>query len=492
MEIKMRKVFYSWLFVLVFLGYSMGYGYELAYSTFLGGSLADIPTAIAVDSAGNVYMAGYSQSKNLPVTMTAYTTTHVSQDVFVAKINPDGSGLEFSVYMGGESVDEPFGIAVDAQGNCYVTGYTSSSAFPVTAGAYSTSSSGGFDAFLFKLNPTGTDLVYSTYIGGSKNEQAFGVAVDPEGNAYITGYTLSGNFPTTENAYSRTSGGGYDGFVSKINSTGTGLVYSTYLGSEKQDSFTRIAVDDSGCAYVTGYSNSTSYPTTAGAYSRVKNLDYDVVVTKLNAAGTGLVYSTYVGGASMDVSNGIALDSAGNAYIAGYTYSADFPVSAGAYQASTSGGQDTFVTKLNPEGSALVYSTYVGGNATDYANGIAVDDNGCAYVAGYTNSSTSFPLANSYQGYKGTYCGTLYKLNDTGTGLVFSTYLGGDLTNCCVDVAADPAKNAYIVGYTTSTNFPVTAGAYSETKDAGIGFFITKIASESLVPVELSEFMVTE
>jgi hypothetical protein len=311
--------------------------------------------------------------------------------------------LSYSTYLGGSDEDFAYGIAVDASGNAYVTGRTQSGDFP-TLGAFQTSyGGGGFyggDAFVAKLNAAGSALVYSTYLGGSNIDLAYGIAVDAAGSAYVAGQTYSSNFPTTPGAFQPVYGGGSDdAFVAKLNVAGSALVYSTYLGGSSYD-FTYtdvgygIAVDAAGNAYVTGFTASSDFPTTPGAFQTSRRGDDDAFVAKLNAAGSALVYSTYLGGSNYDLAGDIAVDASGNAYVSGYTESiesSNFPTTPGAFQPSYGGGTvDAFVTKLNAAGSALVYSTYLGGTAVDGGQDITVDAAGNAYVSGITDSS-NFP-----------------------------------------------------------------------------------------------------
>jgi hypothetical protein len=391
--------------------------------------------------------------------------------------------LSYSTYLGGAGEDDGYGIAVDAAGNAYLTGNTGSTNFPTTADAVQTSFGGNADAFVAKLNPTGTALVYSTYLGGSGGDFSYGIAVDGSGNAYVTGQTNSANFPTTSGAFQRTYGGGNtDAFVAKLNPTGTALVYSTYLGGSDNDSGEGIAVDAAGDAYVTSATASANFPTTAGALqtSFGGNGFYDAFVAKLNPTGTALVYSTYLGGSNNDYGAGIAVDAAGDAYLTGYTASTNFPTTAGALQTPYGGGNtDAFVAKLNPTGTALVYSTYLGGTGDDRGLGIAVDAAGNAYVTGYT-ASTNFPTTGG--AFQRTYGGGgnvdafVAKLNPMGTALVYSTYLDGSDDDYGVGIAVDAAGNAYVTGITASANFPTTADALQTSYGGGpYDAFLTKL-----------------
>ncbi len=373
----------------------------LVYSTYLGGSNSDYGGhGIAVDTSGNAYVTGQTYSSDFPTTPGAFQTTknddkHFSE-AFVTKLNPTGTGLVYSTYLGGSGIDYGYGIAVDTSGNAYVTGYAGSD-FPTTPGAFQTTYGGDTDAFVTELNPTGSALVYSTYLGGSTGDisaadYGYAVALGTAGNAYVTGKTYSSDFPTTPGAFQTTHGVFEDAFVTELNPTGSALVYSTYLGASGSDYGNGIAVDTSGNAYVTGYTYSSDFPTTPGAFQTTFGGGFtDAFVTELNPTGTGLVYSTYLGGSGSGYDRGqaIAVDTSGNAYVAGDTDSSNFPTTPGAFQRTNAGEDDAFVTKLNPTGTGLVYSTYVGGPGVDFGLGIGVDTSGNAYVAGY--ASLDFP-----------------------------------------------------------------------------------------------------
>jgi len=381
-------------------------GSALVYSTYLGGSVADQGNGIAVDGAGNAYVTGQTSSTNFPTANPLQANYGGNGDAFVTKINASGSALVYSTYLGGRSDDFGRGIAVDGSGNAYVTGNTTSTDFPTAnpLQAMQATNGGGPDAFVAKINAAGSALVYSTYLGGSGWDEGFGIAADGAGNAYVTGYTYSTNFPTA-NAMQATFSGSGDVFVTKINAVGSALMYSTYLGGGGNSAAYGfgIALDGSGNAYVTGNTDSTSFPT-ANPLQASNHGNWTAFVTKINVAGSALVYSTYLGGSGGDYGRGIAVDGSGNAYVTGNTTSTDFPT-ANPLQA-TSGGNDgnsygdAFVTKINATGSALVYSTYLGGSGDDVGNGIAVNGAGNAYVTGYTNS-TNFPTSRPLQASNG-------------------------------------------------------------------------------------------
>ena len=391
----------------------------LVYSTHLGGSGGDQGNGIAVDGGGNAYVTGSTFSADFPTKNPLQAAKHGAANgrstAFVAKLNGAGSALVYATYLGGSGDDVGTGIAVDGAGNVYVTGSTTSPDFPTKSplqAALGGSGSGFSNAFVAKLNPTGSALVYSTYLGGSGSalvnstslgsDEGHGIAVDGMGNAYVTGYTYSADFPT-ESPLQATLGGRQNAFVAKLNAAGSALVYSTYLGgSGNFDGGHGIAVDGAGNAYVIGNTDSVDFPTKNPLQATLGGSGGNVFVAKLNTAGSALVYSTYLGGSSFfgDVGTGIAVDGAGNAYVTGLASSTDFPTK-NPLQAALGGrgATNAFVAKLNAAGSALVYSTYLGGSGRpigDKGKGITVDEAGNAYVTGDTNSA-DFPTKNPLQ-----------------------------------------------------------------------------------------------
>jgi hypothetical protein len=390
-------------------GWSIGLGdYEksqtliidpLIYATYIGGNIHEDSYSVVVDASNNAYVCGVTISSNYDIVTGSFQSTNAGVwDVFVSKLNAGGTALIYSTYVGGSGNDFAVSNAIDTENNIYITGYTDSGQYPVIAGALQTIKGVGVDSFITKLNATGTALIYSTYIGGNNGDYSRSIAVDAANNAYIAGSTNSNNFPTSVGAFQTVLSGLIDVFVSKINASGTALVYSTFVGSIGNEDCQSIAVDSSGRAYITG-SGTNGFPITPGAYQSSVGGGPDAFITKLNALGTALVYSTFVGGFGGDLGYDIALDSSENAYITGTTGSINFPLSANAFQTSREGvfGNDGFVTKINQSGTAMIYSTYIGGNGDDNTNSIGVDALGCAYITGYTDSTNFDCTTGAFQ-----------------------------------------------------------------------------------------------
>jgi hypothetical protein len=391
--------------------------------------------------------------------------------------------LFYSTYLGGERGES---VAVDGRGHAYVTGFAGPSDFTTTPGAFQPGSGGEFDIFVTKLNRLGTQLVYSTYIGGSRTERSRGIAVDRRGNAYVTGATSSTDFPTTAAAFEPTCGANGScaaAFAIKLNPSGSALAYSTYLGGTAGAAGFAVAVDDSGSAYVAGATSGTDFPTTPGAFQTTHAGGGDLFVTKLNPSGSGLVYSTYLGGEGQDnqLGGGIAVDANGNAYVAGHTNSLQFPTTPGAFQPAYGGGLwDGFVSKLSANGSALVYSTYLGGDGFDQVVAIALGDNGDAYVTGRT-AAGSFPVVNAIQGTSGgSFDAFVTRLHPSGSRLIFSTYLGGNSSEEANGIAVGPFGNVVVAGVTNSMDFPTTPDAFQPVHAGGNSQegFVTKIRAD--------------
>ncbi len=465
---------------------------DLLYSTYLGGSNQELSTGIAVDQRGSAYVLGYTTSPDMPTTPGAFDTSPVDgtcavsglcDDTFVIKLNPSGSGLKYATFLGGSALDRGNDIEVDERGAAYITGQTTSADFPVTPGAFDTSFPGTHASFIVKLNPSGTALTYGTFIDAMLSDS---ITVDERGAAYVAGQTNSPGFPATPGAFDTTINGSYDAVALKLNRTGSALVYATYLGGAAYDNANDIAVDTHGAAYIVGSTSSEDFPTTPGALDTILEGGNDSFVAKLAHNGATLAYATLLGGQYNDSARAVAVDQRGHAYVTGFTTSANFPATPGAFDttyndpAGDDGQTDTYVAKLNRAGSALVYATFVGGAIDDESAGIAINQRGEVYIAGQTLSpdfpttpgafDTSFNTSYGYDAY-------VIKLNASGSALAYSTFLGGDEDDDSArGIAIDRHGAAYVVGYTVSTSFPTTVGAYDSTYNGGYGdTFVTKL-----------------
>ncbi|EGV15882.1 DUF7948 domain-containing protein [Thiocapsa marina] len=366
-------------------------GETLVFSTYIGGNDFDFGADVAIDSAGNAYLTGHTRSPDFPTFNALYPKLAGEDDAFVFKLNAAGDSVIYSTYLGGGRWDEGAAITADDAGNAYVTGNTSSWEFP-TVNAFDPNLSGWRNAFVTKLTAAGDALAYSTHLGGSDGDSGWGIAVDLAGSAYVTGITHSEDFPTVNALYPSLTGN-YDVFLFKFNPAGNAGHYSTFLGGSDYDDVYGIAVDGAGNAYVTGLTESSDFPTVNALYP-IHLGKYDAFLFKLNATGDSIIYSTYLGGREDDAGYGIALDGAGNAYVAGATFSSDFPTVDAPYP-NPLGDADAFVLMLNAAGNALDYSTYLGGSRFDCGcGGIAVDSSGNAYITGDTYSE-DFPTVHA-------------------------------------------------------------------------------------------------
>ncbi len=471
-----------------------GAGASLLYSTLVGGSFDDTATGIAVDGAGSAFLTGSATYYNsgdgrqpFPTTAGAFDATYNGgTDTFVTKLNSTGTALTFSTYVAGafgqSNYDIAWGVATDATGSVYVAGWTGSQNFPTTPGAYDTHFDGGnSDVFVTKLAPNGTSLAYSTVIGGHDQGQTFndypgdyatGLAVDAAGSAYVVGSTSAFDFPTTSGAFDQ-SPNGHAAFLTKLAPAGNALVYSTVLDDANANG---VAVDAAGAAYVTGVGYG-AFPTTSGAYQTEPNGVNNAFVTKVAPSGSALAYSSYVGGDSYAEARSIAVDASGAAYITGVVYDAmsiPFPTTSGAFDTTDHAVGDGFVTKLTPDGSTLAYSTMLGGDGNDDLYDIAVGPDGTAYVTGWTDSlgagiGVVFPTTPGafQESSSGGLDAFVTRLNAAGSGLIYSTLLGGSSADLGRAIALDAAGAAYVVGDTQDTElttpFPTTPNAYDRT-----------------------------
>jgi hypothetical protein len=472
----------------------------LVFSTFMGGNNNETGAAIGIDTSANVLVAGTTDSSDFPVTNAFQSTKGSTQDGFVVKLDSTGSNLVYATYFGGNNQDFVNALAVDGAGNVYLAGQTSSPNLPTSVGTFQATLKGGTNAFVVVLGPAGTNIVYATYLGGDAADAARGIAVDAAGNAFVTGLTSSENFPRTVDAFKRSLQGGTDAFVTELGVGGSNLVYSSYLGGSGDDAANAIAIDTIGNAYITGLTQSTNFPTRNQFQNKldqgaVFGSGQDAFVTEFQSDGANLIYSTFLGGGDVDTGYGIAVDSTGAAYVTGFTRSTNFPKSSKPFQGSLDRGNssipmgDAFVTKLSPGGASLTYSTYLGGGNADAGFAIAVDADGDACVTGGTLSG-GFPILNPVQ----TSCRScsdglrdafVSKFGPAGTNLVYSTFLGGKGDDAGVSIAFDPAGSAFLTGFTGSDNFP-RAFPVQLKLDGPSDAFITEIAETTVYDLALT------
>jgi hypothetical protein len=518
----------------------------LDYSTYLGNVSG--ASSIAVDSAGEAFVAGYAVSgmptttgsfqPNLPAAGKSDPTAvgsslYTNTAAFVAKFNSEGTALVYCTYLSGSQNDAADAIAIDADGNAYVAGATASTDFPVTTGSFQTSNHAGRagTGFITELNSSGSSLIYSTFLGGSQETSITGIALDSTGNAFVTGYTADLNFPVTPGAFQATSPAnpiiGGKGFITKVAAGGKTLLYSTYIGGSKWDLPYGIAIDATENAYITGGTQSPDFPTTPGAFQTVNkatifNLLGGSFVSKLNPAGSALAYSTYLDGSYTDVAYAIAVDAAGNAYVTGFATSSDFPTTPGVFQPTLGltplelalEMSNVFVTKLNPTGTGLVYSTFLGGKESynqgaygDVGLGIAVDSSGNAYIAGSTGdldfpvTSGALQTQNITQLVSEDLASFVTKINSTASAILYSTFLTGTgdqsgdeagvSCDCAEGIALDGSQNVYVAGRNVSTDFPTTLGVLQNQSEYGASAFVTKFNGAEMLQLPLTTTTLT-
>lgn len=454
----------------------------LIFSTFLGGTLEDWADGIAVDEDGHSFVVGGTMSADFPTTPGAIDPAHNgSSDVFVIKLNPAGTALVYATFLGGVHSDQGRAVALDDAGNAVVAGYSDGHGFPTTPGAFSTSENGNGSGFVSKLNQTGTSLVYSTYLGGSIPDEILDIALDSTGSAYLTGWTVSPDFPVTPNTFG-SAVEGYNAFVAKLDPTGSSLIYGGYLGGTRDDEAGRaIAVNAAGSAYVVGHTDSADFPTTPAAFSPIHSGDVDAFVVKISSDGASLDYSTFLGGSHFEFGHGIAVDALGRAYVTGRTESFDFPVTPGAYDTTFGGPGDGFVARFASSGGSLEYATFVGGSMFDETRSIAVDATGSAYVAGMTYLADFGPGANHAGMVQATSPHAFVALlNPEGNDLALASFLTATSYSSAIAVALDTAGYGYVAGYTQSTDFPTTLGAFDTTHNGEADAFVAKLALDEI------------
>jgi hypothetical protein len=463
-------------------------------STYLGGRGHDRALAIATHpTTGEVYVAGYTFSTNFPNTtggaqMSCSGCSSYYIDAFVARLNSNLTSISQSTYLGGSGSDSATALAISSTGDVYVAGETLSTNFPNTAGGAQENNRGWRDAFVARLNSSLTQILQSTYLGGSGSDSATALAIHPTtGEVYVAGETFSTNFPNTTDGAQGSKGGKSDAFVAKLNSNLTSISQSTYLGGSGSDSATALAISSTGDVYVAGVTFSTNFPNTTGGVQESKSgiYSWDAFVAKLNSSLTQILQSTYLGGRYDDRAYALAISSTGDVYVAGVTFSTNFPNTTGGAQESKSGiySWDAFVARLNSNLTSISQSTYLGGRYDDRALALAIHPTtGEVYVTGWT-SSDNFPRTTG--GAQGSRGGSLdafvARLNSNLTQILQSTYLGGSGSDTAFALAISSTGEVYVVGYTYSTNFPrATGGAqgsYSGWGDAFVARLTADLAA---------------
>ncbi|HKO99516.1 MAG TPA: SBBP repeat-containing protein [Pyrinomonadaceae bacterium] len=444
------------------------------FSTYLGGNGQDEGFAIVVDSSGNSYVTGRTTSTNFPTANAFRTSNSGATDIFVTKLNPAGTSILYSTYIGGLGDEEAFSIALNANREAYLTGYTTSTNFPLIGALQPFFGGGSTDAFLVRLNATGNALVTSTYAGGSGQDVATGIALDGAGNIYGVGFTSSIDLPTV-NPIQPFNAGGFDGFVLKVSPSANSITFATYAGGSSDDFGNAIAVDSLGSVYAIGDTQSTNL-TTVNPLQSFNAGGFDAFLAKLSPSGNSIVFSTYAGGNGDDSGRGITLDGSGNILATGYTNSTNLALIVNAVQPAKGTGYDAFLSKLTSNGGTVLYSTFLGGNGTDAGYSVTTDTMGNAYVTGET-SSTNLVVVSPVQATNGGLRDAFVtKLNPSGSAIVFSSYLGGSAEDIGFGLAADETGAAYVTGRTASTNFP-TASALRPSLTGTLDAFVSKIST---------------
>lgn len=454
----------------------------LLYSFYLGGSSDEFEYgygggAIAQDFHGGLFVCGHTLSDDFPTASAdqdEFGGGHC--DAFITKVNSDGSGLQFSSYIGGSDYDRAFGVACDSMGNAYIAGHTNSLDFPIM-NAFQDYNRAHFDAFVAKLTATGNNLIYCSYFGGNSTETAFGIAVDPQRCAYITGWTQSTDlFRTT--APILPFSGYFDAFVAKVDAAGSGIVYGTYIGGTDGDYSYDISCDDLGHAFITGYTVSADF-TTVNAFESSHSGGSDAFCTRIAADGSSIDFSSYLGGSGSDRGWTIESSRDGRVFIAGVTGSEDFPVR-DAYQQYLSGSTDAFVTQIPGDGTSILLSTFLGGSGDDGAYGIATDRFGVVYVVG-TTCSSDFPTVDPVQPTNAGFADAFVsKLDPISSTLQFSTFIGGSEMEEGYDIAVGSFGEMYLAGRTSSIDFPIS-GPLGPDNNGNFDAFVTKIGEEIAV-----------
>jgi len=452
----------------------------LLASTIIGASAFDFSWTIAIDDNNNVFVSSNTKSHDFPTTLGAYDETYNGgdMDIYVAKFDSTLSTLLASTFIGGSDGDTTYKLTLDSDGNVFFTGFTQSSDFPITPGAYSTPSRGNKDAFVSLLDNSLSNLLASTVIGGSNNDNGYYIILDESENVIITGFTESSDYPHTTGAYDEGFNGGQDVFISKFDNLLSSLLASTFIGGDETDSATGLTLDGDGNIVITGAA-SANFPTTSGAYDRTHNGGTDAFVAKMDSTLSTLLASTYIGGSSDGYGYSVKVNESGEVYMAGETFSSDYPTTPGAYDRTWNGGfMDVMISKFDSTLSTLLASTYLGGSKQDWHHhALLIDGEGNIYINGLTQS-TNFPTTANAEKVSNTYEWDIYisKFNSNLSTLLYSTYFGGNTNgDGSLEMAFDSAGYIYITGWTKCTDFPTTPGAYDESYNGDMDVYVAKL-----------------
>jgi hypothetical protein len=466
----MKSFFILFFLILLNLSIPAQDSPDLFWSTFYGGNSNEHGISTAVDSFNNVYVTGITLSSNFPVSVNAFQPLNSGDfDAFVIKFSPSGQRL-WATYFGGSAYDEGRNICIDKNGDIVIIGITNSTNLPVTNGSFQYNNAGNYDMFAAKFNNTG-QRIWATYCGGANNDYGYGIKTDINNNVFITGFSNSGNFPVTPDAFQLTNGGGDDCFIIKFNSAGQ-RVWATYYGGSLNDDADAVTIDNAGNILLTGATYSPNFPVTAGSFQAFNAGNSDAFIIKFNNNGLR-IWASYYGGTSDDFGfGGIVTDNNNSIIFSGRTSSPNFPITSNAFQLSNGGNNDAYVVKFDSAGQRQ-YSTYYGGNANDFGESVVIDSSGNIIISGFTNSQNFSVTTDAYQSINaGQTDAFIIRFNNIWQ-RQYATYLGGTGIDECYSVSSTKNGNFIITGKTGSTNFPIIAGAFQTNKAGGDDAFIS-------------------
>lgn len=455
---------------------------QIFYSTFVGGSGAEDIGGIAADPSGAIYLTGGTASVDLPLSNAFQTAYGDRGDAFVSKLAIGGGALVYSTYLGGEFLDQAYGIAADSAGNAYVTGLTGSFGFPVTTNAYQKDFTGSQDAFVTKLSPFGNNLVFSTFLGtGDTFETGWGILVDKSNSPIVVGTTNSSTFPVTNGAFDRSYNGGLDIFATKLDPQGRQIVFSTFIGGNLDDYPTSTTTDLAGEIYVGGYTASTNFPATTNSFDPSHNGIEDGFFLKLSQTGDRLIFATYLGGSGFDAVWGVGVEPGGRILVTGETSSTNFPTTANAYERTMRGVSDAFVTRFTSTGEKMIAGSLLGSTRREFGRAIQPGPGGHLIVAGYSESN-NFPSTPDAFGSSSNFFGDVFLtiLRPLGETLQFSSIVPGSFSDEPRAMTVDASGELYIAGRTNSPDYITTTGAYDTSYNNGIDAFVTRITNLNL------------